>query len=141
MIFLPLIMCSILQPSFSANHNWVSVAKLITSEMRECAKIFLWSLWPESVCLGKWVQVVANQVVLGPCVIALVFAWNSLWQGRLEHLPEMYRTRALPTLIDGVHELLKLVLRNWGLWGQYQGLCKTDVDQICIHFWLNFKQG
>lgn len=42
MIFLPLIMCSILQPSFSANHNWVSVAKLITSEMRECAKIFVW---------------------------------------------------------------------------------------------------
>jgi hypothetical protein len=45
-------------------------------------------------------------------VIALVFAWNSLWQGRLEHLPEMYRTRALSTLIDGVYELLKLVLGN-----------------------------
>lgn len=47
------------------------------------------------------VQVVANQVVLGPIVITLVFAWNKLWEGHLEQLPNLYRTRALPTLIDG----------------------------------------
>jgi protein Mpv17 len=38
---------------------------------------------------------------LGPIVITLVFAWNKLWEGRLEQLPELYRTRALQTLIDG----------------------------------------
>lgn len=48
-----------------------------------------------------WVQVAANQLILGPIVITLVFAWNKLWEGRLEQLPNLYRTRALPTLIDG----------------------------------------
>lgn len=48
-----------------------------------------------------WVQVAANQLILGPIVITLVFAWNKLWEGHLEQLPNLYRTRALPTLIDG----------------------------------------
>lgn len=51
-------------------------------------------------------QVVANQVILGPIVITLVFAWNKLWEGRLEQLPTLYRTRALQTLLDGMEILV-----------------------------------
>lgn len=51
------------------------------------------------------VQVILNQVVLGPYVITVVFAWNSLWQGKLDRLPALYFDRALPTLIDGKFEV------------------------------------
>lgn len=49
----------------------------------------------------SWSQVVLNQVVLGPCVIAVVFAWNNLWQGQLSQLPKKYQNDALPTLFYG----------------------------------------
>lgn len=60
-------------------------------------------------------KVVANQVILGPIVITLVFAWNKLWEGRLEQLPELYRTRALQTLIDGWKFWLPASVLNFGV--------------------------
>ncbi|PIA33925.1 hypothetical protein AQUCO_03900048v1 [Aquilegia coerulea] len=47
-------------------------------------------------------KVVLNQVVLGPCVIGIVFAWNNLWKGKLAQLPAMYQNDALPTLLYGL---------------------------------------
>lgn len=55
-----------------------------------------------SLFLLLW-QVLLNQVVLGPCVIAVVFAWNNLWQKKLSELPEKYRRDALPTLLYGTN--------------------------------------
>jgi len=46
-------------------------------------------------------QIVLNQIVLGPTVIAVVFAWNNLWQGKLSQLPGKYQKDALPTLLFG----------------------------------------
>lgn len=46
-------------------------------------------------------QVLLNQIVLGPCVIAVVFAWNNLWQGKVSELPNKYQKDALPTLFFG----------------------------------------
>jgi hypothetical protein len=46
-------------------------------------------------------QVVLNQIVLGPCVIAIIFAWNNLWLGKLSELPSKYQNDALPTLLNG----------------------------------------
>ena len=46
-------------------------------------------------------QVALNQVVLGPAVIAVVFAWNNLWVGKLSELPEKYRKDAFRTLLNG----------------------------------------
>lgn len=63
-----------------------------------------------------YTQVVANQVILGPVVITLVFAWNKLWEGRLEQLPELYRTRALQTLLDGT-----------------PGQVRTCDEDCCVH--------
>lgn len=47
------------------------------------------------------VKVILNQIILGPCVIAVVFAWNSLWQGKLKEVPNKYRKDAIPTLVYG----------------------------------------
>jgi protein Mpv17 len=60
-------------------------------------------------------KVVANQVILGPVVITLVFAWNKLWEGRLEQLPELYRTRALQTLLDGWKFWIPASVLNFGV--------------------------
>jgi protein Mpv17 len=46
-------------------------------------------------------QVILNQTVLGPCVIAVIFAWNNLWLGKLSELPSKYQNDALPTLLNG----------------------------------------
>jgi hypothetical protein len=51
-------------------------------------------------------QVLLNQIVLGPCVIAVVFAWNNLWQGKLSQLPDKYQKDALPTLLSGIKRSL-----------------------------------
>jgi protein Mpv17 len=48
-----------------------------------------------------YLQILLNQIVLGPCVIAVVFAWNNLWQGKLSQLPDKYQKDALPTLLFG----------------------------------------
>lgn len=52
-----------------------------------------------------YLQVLLNQIVLGPSVIAVVFAWNNLWQGKLLQLPEKYQKDALPTLLYGKKDL------------------------------------
>ncbi|KAB1210210.1 PXMP2/4 family protein 4 [Morella rubra] len=46
-------------------------------------------------------KILLNQIVLGPSVIAVVFAWNNLWQGKISQLPEKYQKDALPTLLYG----------------------------------------
>lgn len=55
-----------------------------------------------SECLFRFpFQVLLNQIVLGPTVIAVIFAWNNLWQGKLSDLPNKYKKDALPTLFTG----------------------------------------
>lgn len=53
-----------------------------------------------------------NQIVLGPTVIAVIFAWNNLWQGKLSELPNRYKNDALPTLFTGEILYFHFVLKN-----------------------------
>ena len=46
-------------------------------------------------------QVVANQLVLGPCVLLVVFAWNMAWMGKAKGIPDKYRRDFFPALVDG----------------------------------------
>eukprot|EP01018_Ginkgo_biloba_P015023 Gb_38255 [translate_table: standard] len=57
--------------------------------------------FPKQTLKNLSVKVILNQIVLGPCVIAVVFAWNSIWQGKLKELPDKYMKDAIPTLIYG----------------------------------------
>ncbi|KAJ6898066.1 protein Mpv17 [Populus alba x Populus x berolinensis] len=58
-------------------------------------------------------KVLLNQVVLGPSVIAVVFAWNNLWQGKLSQLPEKYQRDALPTLLYGFRFWIPVSILNF----------------------------
>ena len=55
-------------------------------------------------------QVLLNQIVLGPSVVAIVFAWNNIWQGKLSELPNKYQKDAIPTLITGKNLFLEICL-------------------------------
>lgn len=72
---------------FIYSYIWSHLLEL--AGVKHCFSLFL--LW----------QVLLNQIVLGPCVIGVVFAWNNLWQRRLSELPEKYRRDALPALLYG----------------------------------------
>ncbi|KDP35048.1 hypothetical protein JCGZ_11209 [Jatropha curcas] len=62
---------------------------------------YLDSCLPKQSAKNLMLKVMLNQVVLGPSVIAVVFAWNNLWQGKLSQLPGKYQKDALPTLLYG----------------------------------------
>ncbi|KAL5989777.1 hypothetical protein ACLOJK_010671 [Asimina triloba] len=63
---------------------------------------------PKPTFVNLSLKVLLNQIVLGPCVIAVVFGWNNLWLGKLSELPNKYKQDALPTLLFGLF-LLKPV--------------------------------
>ncbi|KAI5080681.1 hypothetical protein GOP47_0003864 [Adiantum capillus-veneris] len=76
---------------------------------------FLDRVLREKTLTNLSLKVVLNQVVLGPYVIAVVFAWNSLWQGQLDKLPALYADRALSTLIDGWKFWIPASVVNFGV--------------------------
>ncbi|XP_021753710.1 protein SYM1-like [Chenopodium quinoa] len=57
--------------------------------------------FPQPTVQNLLTKVLLNQIILGPSVIAVVFAWNNLWQGKLCELPRKYQKDALPTLLVG----------------------------------------
>lgn len=61
------------------------------------------------------IKVALNQVVLGPFVIAVVFAWNSLWQRKLDKLPALYHDHAVSTLVDGWKFWIPASVLNFGI--------------------------
>ncbi|KAI8006511.1 PXMP2/4 family protein 4 [Camellia lanceoleosa] len=59
---------------------------------------FLDHCMPKQTVENLLLKVLLNQIILGPIVIAVVFAWNNLWQGKISELPNKYKKDALPTL-------------------------------------------
>ncbi|MED6111796.1 hypothetical protein PIB30_055624 [Stylosanthes scabra] len=59
--------------------------------------------FPKPSVQNIMLKVLLNQIILGPCVIAVVFAWNNLWLGKVKELPQKYQRDALPTLLYGTN--------------------------------------
>ena len=76
-------------------------------------------------------QVVLNQIILGPSVIAVVFAWNNLWQGKLSELPNKYQKDALRTLLFGNSSICTLYILR---------IISICFDPMPIKFQLRFLQ-
>ncbi|KAL6553795.1 hypothetical protein OROMI_019468 [Orobanche minor] len=88
---------------------------------------------PKQTVKNLMMKVLLNQIVLGPAVIAVVFAWNNLWLGKLAELPNKYQKDALPTLLTGYRFWIPVSILNfcgWSLfkpvlpscpWGLYSG--------------------
>ncbi|CAM6099185.1 unnamed protein product [Calypogeia fissa] len=82
-------------------------------------------------------KVVLNQVVLGPIVISIVFGWNSLWLGRLNDLPDMYRQRAFPALVDGWKFWTPMSFLNFGVVPLEARVAFMSTCAICWNFYLS----
>ncbi|KAG2621722.1 hypothetical protein PVAP13_3NG322500 [Panicum virgatum] len=78
-----------------------------------CSK-FLDRCMPKQSFVNLSTKVILNQIVLGPCVIAVVFAWNNLWLGKLSELPSKYQNDALPTLLYGFKFWIPVLIVNFG---------------------------
>ncbi|KAG9448191.1 hypothetical protein H6P81_014319 [Aristolochia fimbriata] len=74
---------------------------------------YLDSSLPKPTFTNLSLKVLLNQIVLGPSVIAVVFAWNNLWQGKLEQLPAKYQNDALPTLLYGFRFWIPVSVLNF----------------------------
>ncbi|KAG8364746.1 hypothetical protein BUALT_Bualt18G0030700 [Buddleja alternifolia] len=69
---------------------------------------------PKQTVQNLMMKVLLNQIVLGPTVIAVIFAWNNLWQGKLCELPNKYKKDALPTLLTGFRFWIPVSILNFG---------------------------
>ncbi|KAG5545034.1 hypothetical protein RHGRI_017487 [Rhododendron griersonianum] len=69
---------------------------------------------PNQTVENLLLKVLLNQIVLGPAVIAVVFAWNNMWQGKLLELPNKYKNDALPTLFTGFRFWIPVSALNFG---------------------------
>ncbi|XP_057461231.1 protein sym-1 [Actinidia eriantha] len=74
---------------------------------------FLDRCMPKQSVKNILLKVLLNQIVLGPSVIAVVFAWNNLWQGKLLELPNKYQKDAFPTLLTGFRFWIPVSVLNF----------------------------
>ncbi|CAI5486637.1 unnamed protein product [Closterium sp. Naga37s-1] len=58
-------------------------------------------LLPAPTAANFALKVLANQVVVGPTVLLVVFAWNMAWMGKARDIPDKYRRDFFPSLIKG----------------------------------------
>ncbi|KAM2269040.1 hypothetical protein ACFX1S_047088 [Malus domestica] len=82
-------------------------------------------------------KVLLNQIVLGPCVIAVVFAWNNLWQGKVSQLPEKYQRDALPTLLYGFRFWIPVTFLNFWVVPLQARVAFMSVGSIFWNFCLS----
>ncbi|XP_048138099.1 protein Mpv17 isoform X2 [Rhodamnia argentea] len=68
---------------------------------------------PKPTVENLMLKVLLNQIVLGPAVIGIVFAWNNLWQGKFSELPKKYQKDALPTLLYGFRFWIPVSVLNF----------------------------
>ncbi|XP_051124827.1 protein SYM1 [Andrographis paniculata] len=74
---------------------------------------FLDRCMPKQNFQNLMMKVLLNQIILGPSVIAVVFAWNNLWLGTLSELPNKYKKDALPTLFTGFRFWIPVSILNF----------------------------
>lgn len=97
--------------------------------------------FPEQTLRNLSVKVTLNQIVLGPCVIAVVFAWNSLWQGKLKELPKKYQRDAIPTLIYGWKFWIPASMLNFGAVPLQARVAFMSCCSIFWNFYLSTTMG
>ncbi|KAE8800188.1 protein Mpv17 [Hordeum vulgare] len=108
-------------PDLLMNHDWLrglriaSYGFLLYGPGSYAWYQFLDRCMPQPTLATLSAKVLLNQIVLGPCVISVIFAWNNLWLGKLSELPSKYQNDALPTLLDGFKFWIPVSIVNFGM--------------------------
>ncbi|KAL4378313.1 hypothetical protein GQ457_02G010550 [Hibiscus cannabinus] len=98
---------------------------------------FLDNCLPHQTAQNIMLKVLLNQIVLGPCVIAVVFAWNNLWLGKLSELPNKYQKDALPTLFYGFRFWVPVSLLNFWVVPLQARVAFMSTGSIFWNFYLS----
>ncbi|KAG5597284.1 hypothetical protein H5410_038516 [Solanum commersonii] len=98
---------------------------------------------PKQSVENVMMKVLLNQIVLGPSVIAVIFAWNNLWLGKLSELPNKYQKDALPTLLFGFRFWIPVSILNFWYGDSSSSSCCVHVFGLYILEFLfvsNYEQ-
>lgn len=98
---------------------------------------YLEHVMPKKSVANLMLKVLLNQIVLGPCVIGVVFAWNSIWQGKISQLPNMYQKDALPTLLYGFKFWIPVSILNFWAVPLPARVAFMSVASIFWNFYLS----
>ncbi|MQL80997.1 hypothetical protein Taro_013463 [Colocasia esculenta] len=126
-----------------SNHDWLRALRmasygfLLYGPGSYAWYQFLDRSLPEQNFVNLSAKVILNQVVLGPSVIAVVFAWNNLWQGKLSQLPEKYRKDALPTLLYGFRFWIPVSVLNFWIIPLQARVAFMSTCSIFWNFYLS----
>ncbi|XP_020675994.1 protein Mpv17 isoform X2 [Dendrobium catenatum] len=109
------------EASFWSNHDWLRSLRMASyGFLLYGPGSYAWyqlldQFMPKQTFITLSTKVILNQIVLGPCVIAVIFAWNNLWLGKLSELPAKYQNDALPTLLYGFRFWIPVTILNFGI--------------------------
>ncbi|KAL6570791.1 hypothetical protein OROGR_000341 [Orobanche gracilis] len=92
---------------------------------------------PKQTVKNLMMKVLLNQIVLGPAVIAVVYAWNNLWLGKLAELPNKYQKDALPTLLTGFRFWIPVSILNFWVVPLQTRVAFMSMGSIFWNFYLS----
>lgn len=98
---------------------------------------FLERAMPKQTVANLLIKVLLNQIVLGPTVIGVVFAWNNLWQGRISQLPNKYQKDALPALMFGFRFWIPVSILNFWVVPLQARVAFMSTGSIFWNFYLS----
>ncbi|OMO59538.1 Mpv17/PMP22 [Corchorus olitorius] len=102
-----------------ADHDWLRALRMVSyGFLLYGPGSYAWykrldQCLPQQTPQNLMLKVLLNQIVLGPCVIAVVFAWKNLWLGKLSELPNKYQKDALPKLFYGFRFWIPVSVLNF----------------------------
>ncbi|PWA48193.1 peroxisomal membrane 22 kDa (Mpv17/PMP22) family protein [Artemisia annua] len=125
------------------DHNWLRALRMASyGFLLYGPGSYVWyqyldRLMPQQTPQNVLIKVVLNQIILGPCVIAVVFAWNNLWQGKLSELPNKYQKDALRTLLFGFRFWIPVSVINFWAIPLQARVAFMSMNSIFWNFYLS----
>lgn len=92
---------------------------------------------PKPTATNIVLKVLLNQVILGPSVIAVIFAWNNLWLGKISELGNKYQKDALPTLLYGFRFWVPVSILNFWVVPLQARVAFMSMGSVFWNFYLS----
>ncbi|KAK9085764.1 hypothetical protein Sjap_026175 [Stephania japonica] len=130
-------------PSLLSDHDWLrslrmgSYGFLLYGPGSHAWYQYLDCFLPKHTLQNMLLKVLLNQIVLGPCVIAVVFAWNDFWKGNLSELPKKYKNDALPALFYGFRFWIPASVLNFWVIPLHARVAFMSTCSIFWNFYLS----
>ncbi|GKD49410.1 protein Mpv17 [Tanacetum coccineum] len=125
------------------DHNWLRALRMASyGFLLYGPGSYVWyqylDRWmPQQTPQNVLIKVVLNQIILGPSVIAVIFAWNNLWQGKLSELPNKYQKDALRTLLFGFRFWIPVSVINFWAIPLQARVAFMSMNSIFWNFYLS----